>query len=123
MKIATTPRTVRLQFDLPGEKVAEIDALMNTTGIATRKLLVEYALANFKWSIAQAIDGRAVVAYDANNNSYRELSMPPLDVAKGNGGVRTSVDNNGKTKGPHSPGHDSRKVRPSTIEGDVPVPA
>lgn len=82
---------MRLQFDLSTEKVEEIDALMNTTGIATRKLLVEYALANFKWSIAQASDGRAIVAYDAIDNSYRELVMPPFEVVNPNGRTGTSA--------------------------------
>lgn len=96
--------TARLQFDLPAKRVDEIDALMELTGIATRKLLVEYALANFKWSIAQARDGRAIVAYDAGNNAYRELSMPPLDVVRGNGGVRTSsTGGHGAPSNPNSP--------------------
>jgi hypothetical protein len=84
MHTSTKRPLVRLQFDFPESQVAEIDALMEQTGLSTRKLFIEYALACFKWAASQAGDGRAVVSYDQTTNSYRELSMPPLDVIRGN---------------------------------------
>ena len=70
---------IRVQIDLPVDRVREIDELMKLSGIGTRKLYIEYSLAVMKWALAQSRDNRAVVSFNETTNSYKELSMPPLD--------------------------------------------
>ena len=70
---------IRVQLELPEDKVREIDSLMADAGISTRKLYIEYALATLKWALNQSRENRAVVSLDETANSYKELAMPPLD--------------------------------------------
>lgn len=70
---------IRVQLELPEDKVREIDSLMADAGISTRKLYIEYALATLKWALTQSRENRSVVSLNESENSYKELAMPPLD--------------------------------------------
>ena len=56
-KLGAPPmENIRVQLELPEDKVREIDSLMADAGISTRKLYIEYALATLKWALNQSRD-------------------------------------------------------------------
>ena len=61
---------MRIQLELPEDKVREIDSLMADAGISTRKLYIEYALATLKWALDQARDDRIIAALNESTNSF-----------------------------------------------------
>lgn len=69
---------VRIQFDLPEEKVRELEALMRETNIATRRDLFNNALTLFEWAIQERQSGRSIASVDEHNKKYKELVMPAL---------------------------------------------
>lgn len=69
---------VRIQFELPEEKVAELKKLMDESGIKTRKDLLNNALMLLEWAISERRAGRAIVSVDEKKNRYKEVLMPIL---------------------------------------------
>jgi len=69
----------RIQFDISDDKVREIEALMEESGISTKKQYVEYAFTLLGWALDQARRGRLIASVDEETERYRELSMPPLE--------------------------------------------
>jgi hypothetical protein len=74
--------TQRLQIDMNGEKMRELDDLMRESGVATKKEFVNSALTLLKWAINQRRAGRIIASIDEKTDSYRELEMPILSVIK-----------------------------------------
>jgi hypothetical protein len=71
----------RIQFDLPNERLEELEQLRLECGLATKKDLFNSALTLFAWAVRQRREGRTVASLDERNNSYRELEMPALEAA------------------------------------------
>ena len=71
-------KKVRIQFDLSEEGAEELNRLMDVTGVATRKDLMNNALTLFKWAVTESRAGRSIAAVDEEKQSYRELTMPAL---------------------------------------------
>ena len=69
---------VRIQFELPEEKVAELKKLMEESGIKTRKDLLNNALMLLEWAISERRAGRTIVSVDEKKNRYKEVLMPIL---------------------------------------------
>ncbi len=69
---------IRIQFELPEEKVKELQALMDEAGIATRKDLFNNALTLFEWALKECRSGRTIASVDEHNKKYKELVMPAL---------------------------------------------
>jgi len=69
----------RIQFDISDDKVREIEALMEESGMSTKKQYVEYAFTLLGWALDQARRGRLIASVDEETERYRELSMPPLE--------------------------------------------
>jgi hypothetical protein len=69
---------VRIQFELPEEKVKELEALMREANIATRKDLFNNALTLFEWAVQETQSGRTIASVDEENKKYKELVMPSL---------------------------------------------
>lgn len=69
---------VRIQFELPEEKVKELEALMQEARISTRKDLFNNALTLFEWAIEERRAGRSIASVDEQNKKYKELVMPAL---------------------------------------------
>jgi metal-responsive CopG/Arc/MetJ family transcriptional regulator len=67
---------LRIQLDLPEEKVKELDALMEETGISTRKDLLNTALTFLAWITKERKENRIIVSLDEQTGSYKELVMP-----------------------------------------------
>jgi metal-responsive CopG/Arc/MetJ family transcriptional regulator len=70
--------TVRIQFELPEDKVRELEALMREAGITTRKDLFNNALTLLEWAIREKRAGHAIVSLDEGNKRFKELVMPIL---------------------------------------------
>lgn len=76
--------TSRIQFDMDDAFVEDITKKMELTGITSRKQYFEYSLALFDWALRQSISGKLITALDEVNNSYKEISMPPLERVRNN---------------------------------------
>jgi hypothetical protein len=74
---------MRIQLDLPEEKVHELKALMEEADIETYKELFNNALTLLEWSIEESKAGRALASVDTAKDQYHMLVMPILQrVAK-----------------------------------------
>jgi len=89
--------TVRVQLDLPVERIDDMESIIAKTGMTTRKDLFENALALFEWAVEQRQQGRIIASIDEATNNYREVVMPGL----------ASVRNEAKNS---SPGKKQRKT-------------
>jgi hypothetical protein len=69
---------VRIQFELPEEKVKELEAIMKEAQITTRKDLFNNALTLFEWAVQERRSGRTIASVDEHNKKYKELVMPAL---------------------------------------------
>ncbi len=70
---------VRIQLDMPDERVRELDALMETTGAATRKELFNNALTLLEWAVKEKKQGRIIASVDEHEKKLKELAMPALE--------------------------------------------
>jgi metal-responsive CopG/Arc/MetJ family transcriptional regulator len=68
----------RIQFELPEEKVSELERLMDESGIKTRKDLLNNALMLLEMAIKERKEGRTLVSVDEKKNRYKEVLMPIL---------------------------------------------
>ena len=73
--------TVKIQFELPSDKVKEIDALMKMTGTNTRKEYFNNALTLLEWAIEERYKGNTIAAIDDKYQKVKELVMPILTAA------------------------------------------
>lgn len=71
-------KLIRLQFEMPQDKLIELDRLVAETGASTRKEYVNSALTLFKWAIREIQEGKAIASIDANEK-VTELAMPLLE--------------------------------------------
>ena len=71
---------VRIQLDMPDERVKELDALMTETGVSTRKELFNNALTLFEWAIREKKLGNMIASVDESAKKMKELVMPTLEV-------------------------------------------
>ena len=74
--------TYRIAFDLDHDFVKYLEKRMEKSGITSRKEYFEYALQLFAWALKESAAGKIFVALDETKNSYKELSIPPLDAAR-----------------------------------------
>jgi hypothetical protein len=71
---------VRVQLDMPAEKVAALDELARAAGLATRKELFSNALTLLDWAVQQVQRGRTIASVDDNEGRMIELHMPFLNA-------------------------------------------
>jgi hypothetical protein len=77
-------KNARINLELKGDKIAEIDRLMEIGGIATRKELFDNAITLMKWSMKAKQNGKAV-GFLGENSTFHEIVMPVLENAKESG--------------------------------------
>jgi len=75
-------KLVRVQLDMPENRVRELEQIMAKTGVATRKDIFENALALFEWAVNERTVGRKIGSIDEEGDGYRELLMPALASVK-----------------------------------------
>lgn len=73
-----TIKMQRVQFDIPEDRLAELQKLMDLCGIETRKDLFNNALTLLQWAVRESTQGRTIASVGADEKSYRELQMPIL---------------------------------------------
>ena len=71
---------VRIQLDMPGDRVKELDELMTETGVVTRKELFNNALTLFEWAVREKKLGNVIASVDEGAKKMKELVMPSLEV-------------------------------------------
>jgi len=76
---------VRIQLDLPEERVRELDALMAELGISTRKELFNNALTLLEWAASEKRADRIVASVDEAKRKFKELVMPALERVSAGG--------------------------------------
>ena len=67
---------MRIQLDLPEEKIHELKALMDEADLETYKELFNNALTLLEWSIEESKAGRTLASMDETTDHYRVLVMP-----------------------------------------------
>jgi hypothetical protein len=72
---------VRIQLDLPEEKVEELNEVMAKADIGTRKDLFNNALSLLAWAIKEREAGNIIASMNESAGTYKELVMPSLDAA------------------------------------------
>jgi hypothetical protein len=70
---------MRLQLELPTERVNELKALMAETRLQNYKDLVNNALSVFEWAVDEARDGNRIAAVNEGDKVYRVLIMPAIE--------------------------------------------
>lgn len=77
-KVKLGRSVTRVQLDLPAERVAQLDRLVEEAGFSTRKDLFNNALALLQWAVKEARRGRAIASVDEATDRLTELNMPFL---------------------------------------------
>ena len=72
---------VRIQLELPEDRIEELNTLMSETAITTRTDLLNDALTLFQWAVRERQAGRMIASVDEGNQRYKELTMPSLERA------------------------------------------
>ena len=75
-------KNVRMQFDLPEQKMDELDALMARCDITTKKELFSYALSMLEWAVSESEQGHDIAAIDRETKQFFSLRMPVLSAAR-----------------------------------------
>jgi hypothetical protein len=70
---------VRIQLELPEDRVAELDELGARLRIRTRKDLLNTALTLLEWAVNEKAAGHKIASVDVENQVLRELVMPGLE--------------------------------------------
>ena len=72
---------VKIELELPEERAKELESLMRSTGIASRRDLLNEALTLFQWAVRERSSGRMIASVDTDNRRYKVLEMPSLENA------------------------------------------
>jgi len=85
-------RMAKIQFELPDEKLVELEALQKESRLDTRKDLFNTALTLFEWAVEEVKAGRTIASIDEDNNRYREIVMPALRAVAPTGNGKKKSD-------------------------------
>lgn len=77
-------KKTRIQFDLPNDRVEQLERLMAATDIDTRKDLFNNALALFEWAVAERQRGYEIGSYSTSDKEVNTVHMPSLISAARN---------------------------------------
>lgn len=66
----------RIQFEVPIDRLQELENLMNKAGIATKKELLNNALTLLEWVIGEKARGHSIASVDETQKRFKELAMP-----------------------------------------------
>lgn len=75
-------KNVRMQFDLPENRMSELEDLMSRCDISTKKELFNYALSLLEWAVSESEQGHDIAAIDRETKQFFSLRMPVLNAAK-----------------------------------------
>lgn len=69
----------RIQLELPEDKVKQIEALMEESGLKTKKEYINNALTLLEWAMREVKSGRVIASVDEREKRYKEILLPALD--------------------------------------------
>ena len=69
-------KDIRIQFEISDNRLKELEALMDTVGVTTKKELLNNALTLLEWAIEEERKGHIIASLDERAKKYRELVMP-----------------------------------------------
>jgi predicted flap endonuclease-1-like 5' DNA nuclease len=72
----------RVQFLLTDEMAANLDRLVEVTGLKTRTQLLNMALTLFEWAVREREAGNIIASVDEENDKYKEVTMPGFPAIK-----------------------------------------
>ena len=75
-------KMIRIQFELPENKVEELERLMRVAGISTKKDLLNNAVTLFQWAVTEKQNGNIVASISKNTGAIKELVMPALQFSE-----------------------------------------
>lgn len=73
------PKLVKVQLELPEEKVRQLEIIMEEAGIRTKKDFINNALTLFLWAVRETKAGRVIASFDEKEKKYREVALPALE--------------------------------------------
>ena len=82
MSAVKEQKMVRVQLDMPVERMKDIQNIMARTGVSTRKDIFENALALFEWAVNERTSGRIIASIDKTEEGFHEVVMPALASVK-----------------------------------------
>ena len=71
----------RFQFELSESRVSELERLMDTCGIETKKDLFNNALTILEWAVEEVTNGNKIASVNPQEDVYQPLQMPILREA------------------------------------------
>ena len=93
-------KTVRIQYEIPEDRLEALDALMKEAGMKTRTELFNNAMTLLKWAIKQRKEGRAITSLDYRDRSFIELEMPIFQNIED--GLKAHANNAHSAKNSHN---------------------
>ena len=81
IKMKMEDKLIRIQFEMPEEKVNEIQNMMDEAGVKTRREFFNNALSLLAWAIRERQTGRTIASINESEQKYKELYMPILENA------------------------------------------
>jgi len=72
---------MRVQVELPKQRVQELEDLMRLTGIETKKELINTALTFMAWAVREVKRGRIIVSLDELASQYKQVVLPAFAYA------------------------------------------
>lgn len=69
-------KTVRLQFEIPEDRLQSLDELMEEAGIKTRTELFNNAMTLLRWAVRHRKEGHSIASINHEDKSITELEMP-----------------------------------------------
>lgn len=69
----------RIQLELPEDKVKQIEALMEESGLKTKKEYINNALTLLEWAMREVRSGRVIASVDEREKRYKEILLPALE--------------------------------------------
>lgn len=73
---------IRVQLDFPEERIEDLNKMMKTTGLSTRKDLFNHALTLFNWAIIERQKGRLIGCVDEDEQRFKQIMMPAIEACK-----------------------------------------
>lgn len=71
----------RFQMEISQEGLNDIEALVEKSGLSSKREFMNNAITLLKWAIRESEKGHKIFSYDEQKSLYRELQMPVLNEA------------------------------------------
>lgn len=74
-------KNIRLQFEVTPSRLQELEVLMRTCDLSTKKELFNNALTLLEWAVKERAQGHTIASISETEKKLRELEMPVLSAA------------------------------------------